>query len=25
MTHNGDAFDLKPHVTGSIARFKLER
>jgi cytoskeleton protein RodZ len=25
MTHNGDAFDLTPHIKGSIARFKLER
>jgi cytoskeleton protein RodZ len=25
MTHNGDAFDLAPHTSGSIARFKLER
>ncbi len=25
MTHNGDAFDLAPHISGGIARFKLER
>ena len=25
MTYNGDAFDLRPHIQGSIARFKLER
>ena len=25
MTHNGEAFDLAPHISGSIARFKLER
>lgn len=25
MTYNGDAFDLTPHIQGSIARFKLER
>ena len=24
MTYNGDAFDLTPHIQGSIARFKLE-
>jgi cytoskeleton protein RodZ len=25
MTYNGDAFDLTPHIQGSIARFKLDR
>lgn len=25
MTYNGDAFDLTPHIQGSMARFKLER
>jgi cytoskeleton protein RodZ len=25
MTHNGDAVDLAPHISGGIARFKLER
>lgn len=25
MTHNGDAFDLTPHIDGGIARFKLGR
>ena len=25
VTHNGDAFNLTPHIAGSIARFKLER
>ena len=25
MTYNGDAFDLTPHIQGSIARFKIEQ
>ncbi len=25
MTYNGEAFDLTPHIQGSIARFKLDR
>lgn len=25
MTYNGDAFDLTPHLQGTVARFRLER